>query len=572
MTAGGNMNPEEIRKKLGNDGHKNCDKSSCHRNVVEEENYCFWHIKVDNKVVTGSKLQKYGKNVFEPYLKEAHFTNVDLNGCNLESGNLEQAHLSNGKFQNANLRGTNLSGADLSEVNLRGANLSNADLSQTTFDKSNLSDANLRNADLTKAGMSEDNLVGEVTIGDFSGADLSKSVFNNTIFPSSNFKECNFEQAYIHQSLFDMADFRGSNLNNVDISDSKFRGSNLTEITLINGNITNSDLNANSIESLDPRPIFSREVNHTLLENSDLSNADIQDSSFEDSKLNKINLSNSIIADSNFKGVELSKSNLKGSKISNTRFDSANLDRINMQFSEIINSDFYLSDLSFANLFYSELNNCKLKKANVDGADFSEVVFKNYDTSQICNLIMSCLNSFNEKTVICGLDILSDLIDDNLAKEIEWYEELEWEKEFSSILEDGTPSEKIKCMEILSHLAHNNNIVFEEIDTVYSVLIKNDEPHIQLKAVEYGLNMALASPKDCQSIIITYSEIMTDDSFEDIIRTKAMKSLCVFSAKYPNILLNKNKIENLVKGFQRTSDIDEKTIEEALELLSVDSN
>ncbi|MFI1284474.1 pentapeptide repeat-containing protein [Streptomyces sp. NPDC020858] len=122
-------------------------------------------------------------------LRQALFSNVDLNGSwcmgvNLAHAFLTDVNLKNAFLQSADLTSveledTSLRGADLSEAVLVGANLVRVDLRDATLDQADLSGAdlygaNLRGADLGGSDLRRANLTG----ADLTGADLTGALLD----------------------------------------------------------------------------------------------------------------------------------------------------------------------------------------------------------------------------------------------------------------------------------------------------------------------------------------------------------------------------------------------------------
>jgi len=137
------------------------------------------------------------------------------------------------------------------------------------------------------------------------------------------------------------ADFRGADLQDVDLIKADLRLVDFSGATLRSARLYSADLR--------DAEFFSTDLRSTDLRRANLHSADMFRVNLNDSDLRRANLSNAFLEGSSFIGADLCRANLRGADLT-----SANLDGANLHLSDLTGTD-----LSSANLGDAELRGAK---------------------------------------------------------------------------------------------------------------------------------------------------------------------------------------------------------------------
>lgn len=335
--------------------------SQCSLESETNEDYCFWHLKIDKKVLTTDRIHQLKNSFKEVSLVDAYLSGVNLQGITLRHAHLEGADLSNANLIGATLFGnfmdhTNLSNADLRNATLIGAKLSKANMQGASLKEAHIKGVNLQEADLRKTDLSNAGLDNVYMFKvDLRYANLSFSRFTNNC------------------TLTD-ANLQGTNLNsaillNVNISNVDFQGANLTNIGLYRANLTRVNL---------------RDINLT---NAKLVEAKLDQANLQGTNLTNANLQDADLFNANLRGAKLDRTNLQGANLSNADLTEASL--MNVYFNseslldntKLIGADLYRSYVdtttSFRDAILFERSGDKNEK------EFNEFYADNYSDKLI---------------------------------------------------------------------------------------------------------------------------------------------------------------------------------------------
>ena len=203
---------------------------------MPDDEYCFWHKKIPNKLLYEQQVRELRSEVRGAYLRKADLTGIDLYKANLIKTDFQEACLIGANISNTNFGKANLSHANLKDTkfqesklnfaNLSYANLSNSDLTKTSFleanlQNANLSFANLREVDMTSANLSNASLsftnlekawLNNVNLngGDISGAKLKDTALVNAKLIGANISEANLKGAIIEDTILQGANLNGT--------------------------------------------------------------------------------------------------------------------------------------------------------------------------------------------------------------------------------------------------------------------------------------------------------------------------------------------------------------------------
>lgn len=231
-------------------------------------------------------------------------------------------------LESAQLKRLLLNGVDLSNLNLRHANLRSTYLNDSTFSDADLTDAELKFTRLKKADLSKATL----TRASLTSADLSNAKLVNA-------------------NLF-MASLHKADLTDADLSNASLSFANLNKATLVNATLTGADLTGANLTgaNLIFADLSNANLSRTVLEETDLTNANFADASLTSTKLMSANLTDAVFANASLMNADLTDTNL-----TDADFSGANLEKANL-------SDAYLGETMFSG-------------TNLSGANFTNVKF-----------------------------------------------------------------------------------------------------------------------------------------------------------------------------------------------------
>ena len=146
-------------------------------------------------------------------LRQMDFSGADLSGANFADANLEDT----------NLQGASLVGADFTNASLGGANLTNADLRGARFEGTSLS---------------------RTYAGDFYGAQLAGAKLDGATL---NFAGTDLRNVDLSETNLQGADFTNASLGGANLTKADLRGARLMNASLQGTNLTDADLRGASL-------------------------------------------------------------------------------------------------------------------------------------------------------------------------------------------------------------------------------------------------------------------------------------------------------------------------------------
>lgn len=307
----------------------------CYLETTSEEDYCFWHLKIENKILTLeqiNQLRRYDREtpLLDIYLSGVNLQEVDLTDAHLPGANLSESNLIGTKLNNAYMDYVNLTNADLKKSNLShsrliNANLSNVNMQGANLDSVSFKDANLNNADLREAYLvnalfHKTSLVGT----DFRKADLSLSRIIEVNLITANTQESKLKKSSIKKVNLINANFQG-----IDLSEANIQGENLSRANLRSANLTNANLQ------------------DSILVGANLQDANLTNANLRDSTLVSANLQGAKLARANLQGANLEEADLTEASLENTIFDS----KSRLSKAKFINADVFQSYIDTTTTF-----------------------------------------------------------------------------------------------------------------------------------------------------------------------------------------------------------------------------
>lgn len=196
----------------------------------------------------------------EANVQDANFTDVNLSGASLQRvKNLTDTQLRSASditkiyidnVSKFNLSGLNMSGSYLHGANAEGADFSNVDLTDAELDNANLSGANFTRAVLSGTSTNGADFTNAI----IQGADLSSMVSNG--FIEAQLKStASYKEGNLIGVMFDYNNISKWDLSNQNLQNSSFFATRITNV-----NFTNSDLRGAETTATSGTPIYKNTI------------------------------------------------------------------------------------------------------------------------------------------------------------------------------------------------------------------------------------------------------------------------------------------------------------------------
>lgn len=329
--------------------------------------------------------------------RESTLSNVNATGANFSPSAARASDLSLAVLDSVNLSSANLTGANLFKAVVKGSNLSNATLVNANLTETdlsgepdgvfnNLSNANLTNANLSSAKLKGVNLTDAKLINaDLQGADLESVAFVDVDATGADFRVTNFTDANIQNSNFSLANLGGIALTDTTPltptggGTNRFRGANLEAFAAEDIILGQADFRpfdpgvtggAIRVWVNDALPSGFNKATDIVITN--LSNANLPDTTLNQALFNGANLSNFKAEDLNLNGTDFS-----AYKTSDGRFIATNFSNAILVDNPLKNSDVEIIGAKFNSAI---LNGFSAEDVDLSSADFSP--FKDPATGQ----------------------------------------------------------------------------------------------------------------------------------------------------------------------------------------------
>ena len=153
-------------------------------------------------------------------LNQADFRNADLMGATFEHASLRSALFSWPDALKPDLQGVHFHKADLFDATLSGANLKNSILVEARLERTHLDHCDLTNAMLAEAN--------------FDGGDLSHAILTEAFLERATFRHVKLDEAKLNKANLTEAMISNSSLYLTDFSEAEFRGTILNNLNLSN--------------------------------------------------------------------------------------------------------------------------------------------------------------------------------------------------------------------------------------------------------------------------------------------------------------------------------------------------
>jgi uncharacterized protein YjbI with pentapeptide repeats len=329
-----------------------------------------------------SELDLRGKN----FVNE-DFTNQDLRESVFHISNFKNVDFSNTELENADFGFTTINGG-----NFNGADLKNALFPRTLINFSDFSSADLANVDLSTAIIGHTKFINaNLSNSEFSGAflynidfdnvNLENSVFDNSLIIHTDIKNADkIKNLEIRFADIYNADFNGMDFSEIVFGPQNafagcdFRNSNLPMVQLGETDFSTKFLQVTA----DNEEVF----RGSNLSNLDFSNTDMSGvvlshvSNFPESFQESTDIR---IQARNMQSVDLTGANLSGANLS-----GKNLTLVIFYGTHLPNADLSGTDLRYADLRNADLSGADLTNANLEFADLHGAILD--------NTILKCLN------------------------------------------------------------------------------------------------------------------------------------------------------------------------------------
>ncbi len=309
------------------------------------------------------------------------------------------------------LAGANISGVDLSGLDLSNADFTTALCIGTIFKKCNLQNARFDQTMAGKADFSEADLRGATVVKSLMGkarfcrARLERCEISQSILKEADLTEACLRESRIYMSILkkavmdkailDNADIEMSVLSDANAPDTTFSGARLKKCLLKRTALDRTDFSGASFPSTLLHGAHGEQVNFSHADwtkgrmggeaefpEADFRNIVMDQGSFMDSKLPGADFSGAVISNSIVENCDLSKANLADVSAKATRFKGSNLEGacmvgMNLFCGSLKKARLVNSDLSFANLFGVDFFKCIMGNTNLYGANLKRTLLYN---------------------------------------------------------------------------------------------------------------------------------------------------------------------------------------------------
>ena len=325
-----------------------------------------------------SELDLRGKNfVNQDFTKQdlresifhiSNFKNTDFSYAELENTDFGFTLINGGNFNGADLRNALFSRATINFSDFSSADLTNVNLSTTVIGHTNLTNANL----------SDSNFLGAVLYNiNFDNVNLENSVFDNSLIIHSDMKNVN----KIKNLEIRFTDIYNVDFNGMDFSEmvfgpqNAFAGCDFRNSNLPTVQIGETDFSMKSMQGNDGKQEFFGGSN---LSNLDFSNTDMSGIVFSHETTFDDNFQNIEFKDEirNLYSVDLTESNLTGANLADKNLALVILHGTDLSNANLSNADLRYADLRNANLSDADLTNANLEFADLQGAILDNTILK----------------------------------------------------------------------------------------------------------------------------------------------------------------------------------------------------
>jgi uncharacterized protein YjbI with pentapeptide repeats len=290
-----------------------------------------------------------------------------------------------------------LSFEHLERKNFRGADLRDTEMTMTHFDGAELQKANFTGAEMDRAELTDADLSDAIGLGtvDFGfgitakRANFRRADLRNARIPGSDFEDADFRDANL-RGAFLAGRFHGARFDGADVGDAVFLGAigieHLKAELSRRGAIATASDFENSIQAgrdysgsdLNGVQLANTRVDGAALNRVSLHSANLEGASLKKARLNRAlvcyaklgaaDFSKADLSESNFGSVDLTAANLSGANCRGTQFGRAKLNAANLAGADLTNAD-----LSYADLTGADLTGTILKDVRWDAAIIADL-------------------------------------------------------------------------------------------------------------------------------------------------------------------------------------------------------
>ncbi len=386
-------------------------------------------LKDNVNVCMGDSIKSLKDRLFENYLKNELLTGANISNLEIHNADLSKASFCNSSFWNITFKGdTTLDSTDFSkstlnkirfeETNCENINFSDCKLIDVQFDtKMNLQRAVFVNADLSSIKVlgpkdKQGNPI-KFNYANFDYANLTYLDIYNVCFDYSRMRNARFVQSLIGKSdlkeyntTFRYADLTKANLLKCDIKECDFQNANLNETVFTHTILEKNNLsecklaNANFTESRVTKCQFDK----SYCKDVSFKEANITKVSFTYATLNLADLSGAKLKEVLFNDSVCRESlwvrtSIKDSEFTRCVFSGARIAGENPNRTLIINCDFTFANFTDTAITNVEFNNCDFYGADFSNARLINIRFvdcKNLDTALTNNVWSAHLTYYGD--------------------------------------------------------------------------------------------------------------------------------------------------------------------------------
>ena len=224
---------------------------------------------------------------------------------------------------------------------------------------------------------------------DLSGSDLSEVDFSETSLYQANLSGANLCKANLSTAILQEADLSGASLIEANLKDKKFPATNLSGADLSKANLDGAKFYTST-------SLSNTNFSSTDLRGADLSGLSLENTNFTGANLCKANLNATNLNAANLCGANLDEANLEYANLREAQIQEAIIDKKWYLVWEIVNNgaerrDLHGLDLSMADLEGANLSEADLSNVNFTGTKLNRANFTNSNLVK-ANLSKSDIN------------------------------------------------------------------------------------------------------------------------------------------------------------------------------------
>lgn len=224
----------------------------------------------------------------------------------------------------------------------------------------------------------------------FEGVNLSNKIISKVSWLNINLSKANLKCAYIVKCELLNANLYRANLDGITIVNADLSNANLFCANISNATVQKSNLQGTKLNKvkLNQASLVEVDLKNAVLDNAQLNKANLSMSDLTEANLHEATLIKVIFSHTVLMRADLTDADLTDADLTGADLSEANLSRADLTRANLTNVDLSGADLTGANLTDVNLSNANLTRVNftnttVDGANFSEANLSHADLTDL---------------------------------------------------------------------------------------------------------------------------------------------------------------------------------------------